>query len=154
MLDGKCWSLTRGRLTFVLTVCLTAVFMSMLTTPVVAESLKAYRGSGSLVLAVNDGSVADAHGATVGKIEGDSYYSAGGSLRARLEDRKVYNSSGSQVAKFDGSSIYSAQGSLVGKLEGESLSNSHGATIGRIEGAGSLGDAATAFLACLLLGII
>ena len=145
---------TQGRIIFLVKICLTVVLMGMLTTPVSAESLRAYGSSGSLVFKVDDGSLANAHGATVGKIEGNSYYSAGGSLRARLEDGKIYNSSGSQVAKFDGSSIYTAQGSLRGKLESESLSDSHGATIGRIEGAGGLGDPATAFLACLLLGII
>ena len=145
----NCLGLTRGRITF-----LVLVWLIMFSMPVLADNLRAYRASGSLVFTVNDGSVANAQGATVGKIEGDSYYSSGGSLKARLEDRKLYTSSGSQVARFDGSSIYSAQGSLLGKLENESLSNSHGATIGRIEGAGGPGDPATAFLACLLLGII
>lgn len=145
---------TQGRIICLVKICLTVVLMGLLTTPVSAENLRVYGSSGSLVFKVDDGSLANAHGSTVGKIEGNSYYSAGGSLRARLEDGKIYNSSGSQVAKFDSSSIYTAQGSLRGKLESESLSNSHGATIGKIEGAGGLGDPATTFLACLLLGII
>jgi hypothetical protein len=142
-----------GRTLILATLWLATVLSITITTPVSAQSLKAYRSSGSLVFQTDGGSVSNAHGATIGNIEGNSYY-ANGSLKARLEDRKLYNASGSLVAKFDGSSIYDARGSLIGKLDNESLSDSHGAGIGKIEGAGGLDDPPTVFLASLLLGII
>jgi hypothetical protein len=146
--------LTRGRILVLATLWLATVLSITFTTPASAQSLKAYKSSGSLVFQTDGGSVSNARGATIGKIEGNSYYGGGGSLKARLEDRKLYNASGSLVAKFDGSSIYDAHGSLMGKLESESLYDSHGAGIGKIEGAGGLDDPPTAFLASLLLGII
>jgi hypothetical protein len=133
---------------------LLALICLTLAPPAAAQTLRAYRGGGSLAFKTDGGSVDNARGATIGKIEGNSYYTSGGSLKARYEDRKLYNASGSQIVKFDGSSIYSARGNLLGRLDGDNLSNAHGATIGKIEGAGSLDDPATAFLACMLLGII
>ena len=146
--------LTTGRTLILVTLWLATVLSITFSTPASAQSLKAYKSSGSLVFQTDGGSVSNAQGATIGKIEGNSYSSAGGSLKARLEDRKLYNASGSLVAKFDGGSIYNAHGSLIGKLDNESLSDSHGAGIGKIEGAGGPDDPATVFLASLLLGII
>ena len=54
-----------------------------------AQSFKAYKSSGSLVFQTDGGSVSNSRGATIGKIEGNSYYSSGGSLKARLEDGKL-----------------------------------------------------------------
>ena len=146
--------LTTGRTLILVTLWLATVLCLMFTTPASAQSLKAYKSSGSLVFQTDGGSVSNAHGATIGKIEGNSYSSVGGSLKARLEDRKLYNGSGSLVAKFDGSSIENARGSLIGKLDNESLCDSHGSGIGKIEGAAGPDDPATVFLASLLLGII
>jgi hypothetical protein len=146
--------LTRGRTLILVTLCLATVLWITFTTPASAQSLKAYKSSGSLVFQTDGGSVSNAHGATIGKIEGNSYYSSGGSLKARLEDRKLYNASGSLVAKFDGNSIYNSRGALLGTLENESLSDAHGAGVGRIEGAAGPDDPPTVFLASLLLGII
>jgi hypothetical protein len=122
-----------GRTLILATLWLATVLSITITTPASAQSLKAYKSSGSLVFQTDGGSVSNSHGATIGNIEGNSYY---------------------LVAKFDGSSIYDARGSLIGKLDNESLSNSHGAGIGKIEGAGGLDDPPTVFLASLLLGII
>ena len=146
--------LTRGRTLFLVALCLTTVLSLTFATPVSAQSFKAYKASGSLAFQTDGGSVSNSRGATIGKIESNSYYSSGGSLKARLEDQKLYNGSGSLVAKFDGGSIYNAHGSLIGKLDSESLYDSHGAGIGKIEGAIGLNDPPTVFLASLLLGII
>jgi hypothetical protein len=144
----------KGRALLLIKLLLAAVLSITLATTASAQSLKAYKSSGSMVFKTDGGSVSNAHGATIGKIEGNSYYGASGSLKARLEDRKLYNSSGSLLARFDGNSIYNARGSLIGKLDNESLSDSHGATIGKIEGAGGPDDPATVFFASLLLGIM
>jgi len=143
-----------GLTLILVTLWLATVLCITFATPASAQSLTAYKYSGSFVFKTDGGSVSNSRGATIGKIEGNSYYSSGGSLKARLEDRKLYNASGFLVAKFDASSIYNAQGSLIGKLDNESLCDSHGSGIGKIEGAGGPDDPATVFLASLLLGII
>jgi hypothetical protein len=97
--------LTRGRALFLVKLGLAAVLSITLAMPAAAQSLKAYKSSGSLAFQTDGGSVSNSRGATIGKIESNSYYSSGGSLKARLEDRKLYNASGSQIAKFDGGSI-------------------------------------------------
>jgi len=65
-----CSGLSRGRVRFLVTLCLAAVFSVILITAASAQSLKAYKASGSLVFKTDGGSVSNAHGATIGKIEG------------------------------------------------------------------------------------
>lgn len=65
-----CLGLSRSRTQFLATVCLATVLVNLLTKPVSANGIIAYRASGSLVFKTDDTSVSNAHGATLGRIKG------------------------------------------------------------------------------------